>query len=82
MPKRNKSKQQSIKNSYFSNIVHMNDDDGAYCGARVDGNLRNKDPQEVNCNKCLHFLEHPSLRDSKLKREKAVEKKTVEPIFS
>lgn len=73
MPKKNKKKQES----YFSNVIHMRDDIGTYCAASRDGDLYNKEPQDVTCNKCLHFLEHPGLLEAKRKRAK----EKVEPIF-
>ena len=81
MPKRNKKNKKSIedkptrpmrpvKNSYFKDIIHMMDDQGALCGAAVEGDFNNTDPEKVNCNKCHHFMEHPGLLEAKRKREK------------
>ena len=50
----------------FRNVIHYRDNVGPLCNTSV-GTMFSEDEQEVTCNKCKKFLEHP--RDLEIARK-------------
>jgi hypothetical protein len=61
----------TTNNSYWDNIIHMNDEQGVLCNSHI-GNIKNFDVEKVNCNKCKKFMKNPKQLNisRKIRKEK------------